>query len=133
MVEARKFDLSSDYDILFKWWRAHGSFPPKPEHLSPNGIVVEVDGIPVAAGFLYRTDSKICVFEFVVSDPEASKVNRHNALKTLIKIIQEVAKDLGYTLIYTSINIEAYIRKLKDAGFIEADRNQVHMFYKIGK
>jgi len=132
-VRARKFDISKDYDILSSWWRAHDSFPPKREHLSPIGIVVEVEGKPVCAGFLYNTDSKICVFEFVVCDPEASKENRHDALNHLIETIQKLAKELEYTLIYTSINIESYIKKLEKAGFVETDNNQTHMFCEVGK
>jgi len=130
--KARKFDLSKDYDILFDWWSAHGSFPPKPEHLSDTGIVVEVEDKPVCAGFLYNTDSKICVFEFVVSDPKAKKSERNEALNALIKAVKSIAEQRGYTLIYTSLKIEAYIKKLKNAGFVEADKNQTHMFYNIG-
>lgn len=133
MVEARKFDLSKDYAIIYRWWRAHGSFPPEPEHLSGTGIVVEADGKPVCAGFLYKTDSKICVFEFVVSDPSAKKQTRCDALNHLIKIVQDTAKELNFNLIYTSINIEAYIRKLADAGFVAVDTNQTHMFCKLGE
>lgn len=131
MVRARNIDLSKDYDTICAWWTAHGSFPPKPEHLAPIGVMVEIDRKPVCAGFLYNTDSKICVFEFVVSNPEASKKDRDECLRHLIDRIKGLAKELGYTLIYTSVNIEAYISKLKDAGFIEADKNQVHMFYEV--
>lgn len=131
MVSVRKFDLSRDYDILSEWWQAHGSFPPKPEHLSSTGIVVEAEDKPVCAGFLYQTDSKICVFEFVVSDPKADKQIRSDALKHLIQTIKSIAKEGEYTLIYTSIKIDAYINKLKDAGFIKADVNQTHMFCEI--
>ena len=94
--------------------------------------MVEVKGKPVCAGFLYNTDSKICVFEFVVSNPKATKKDRIIALNQLIKSVQDIAKQRKYSLIYTSINIEAYIRKLKDAGFVEIDRNQTHMFYEVG-
>ena len=131
IIRCRKFDLSKDYDILYTWWYAHGSFPPKPEHLSTTGIVVEVEDKPVCAGFLYKTDSKICVFEFVVSDPKASKEDRCNALNNLIKTIQDIAAKQGYSLIYTSVNIEAYVSKLKNAGFFEADRNQTHLFFEV--
>jgi len=132
MVKARPFDFSTDYDILTLWWNAHDSFPPDPEYLSSTGIVVEVQGKPVCAGFLYDTDSKMCVFEFVVSNPTAKKRDRHNALNHLIKMIQGIAKERKYRMIYTSISIEAYVRKLKNAGFFEADKNQTHMFYSIG-
>ena len=128
---ARKFDLSKDYVTLRKWWCAHNSFPPKGEHLSTTGVVVEVEGKPVCAGFLYNTDSKIGVFEFVVSDPEADKKIRCNALNCLIKSIQEIAKRREYSLIYTSVNIGAYISKLKDAGFLVVDKNQTHLFYEV--
>lgn len=133
MVISRTFDLSKDYDILSKWWSAHGSFPPKPEHLSHTGIVVEVEKKPVCAGFLYDTDSKICVFEFVVSDPSAKKQIRCDALNLLIETIKDIAEAREYSLIYTSVKIEAYIKKLKEAGFIVADRNQTHVFYEVGE
>lgn len=133
MVRARKIDLSRDYDTLTRWWKAYDSYPPKLEHLSPIGVGVEVEGKLVCAGFLYNTDSKICVFEFVVSDPDASKKDRHDALNHLIKRIKDLAIELEYTLIYTSVNIEAYIKKLTKAGFIEVDTNQTHLFYEVKK
>lgn len=132
MVEARSFDLSTDYDIISGWWGQHGSFAPKPEHLSPTGIMVSVDEDPVCAGFLYNTDSKICVFEFVVSNPKSPKKDRNAALEHLIDMIKLIAKDRGYSLIYTSINIQAYIKKLTNAGFLEADKNQTHLFCELG-
>jgi hypothetical protein len=130
-TKIRKFDLLKDYDMLYKWWKSHGSFPPEPEHLSPTGLVVEVEGNPVTAGFLYNTDSKICVFEFVIADPDANKKVRAKALNFLIESMKVLAKNLGYSLIYTSIGIKPFINKLAVAGFIEADKNQTHMFYKI--
>jgi len=131
MIEARKFDLSKDYGTICSWWQKHDSYAPMPDHLPPTGIIVENAKSPICAGFLYNTDSKICVFEFVVSNPEVSKEDRDKCLKLLIETIQEIAKELEYTLIYTSINIEAYIKKLKSAGFIEVDKNQTHMFFKM--
>lgn len=130
-IMVRVFDFDKDYDILTTWWNAHGSRPPRPEHLSNTGIIVEVGGNPVCAGFLYNTDSKICVFEFVVSDPEASKKDRSSALPALIEEIKLIARSRGYTLIYTSIAIKAYIKRLKAAGFIEVNQNQSHLFFSI--
>lgn len=131
MVEARKFDFNKDYDILQTWWNEHGLYPPKPEHLSNTGIIIEVEEKPACAGFLYHTDSKICVFEFVVSNPKIEKFQRERALKKLIEAVKNIAKKWDYHLIYTSINKEAYIKKLKDADFIEVDKNQTHMFFEV--
>lgn len=128
---SRKFDFNKDYGTISTWWERHGSHTPKKEHLSKTGIIVEIDSTPICAGFLYNTDSKICVFEFVVSNPDADKQDRKLALELLIKKIKNKAIKRGYSLIYTSINIPAYIAKLKDAGFIEVDTNQTHMFYEV--
>lgn len=127
--EARKFDISNDYDTISKWWRAHGSYAPLPEHLPPNGIVVEKENQPVCAGFLYNTDAKICVIEFLVCDPSADKETRNEALDYLIKILRDMSVEMGYTAIYNSTGIPKFISRLKKAGFVEADKNQAHMFY----
>ncbi len=86
----RLFDLEKDYAIIKKWWHAHGCFPPKADHLSTTGIVIEADK-PFCAGWLYHTDSKICIFEFVVSDPLACKELRNDALKLLIEEIKRLS------------------------------------------
>jgi hypothetical protein len=129
----RDFTFERDYDIIHAWWNAHGSFPPKPEHLPSTGIVIEADREPVCAGFLYQTDSAICVFEFVVSDPNAEKAIRDAALSFLIQAAKEWAKSLGFTLIYSSVKGLKYISRLEKEGFIKADEDQVHMFYEVAK
>lgn len=129
----RAFKLSEDYVMMESWWNAHGSFPPKTEHLPSTGIVIEAGSKPVCAGFLYRTDSKICVFEFVVSDPLANKQIRDSALTQLIRSAKEWAKNESFSLIYTSVNLAKYINRLKEEGFIQADNNMVHLFYEVKK
>lgn len=131
MVNARKFDLSRDYDILFDWWYAHNSFPPKPEHLSTTGIVVEVEDKPVCAGFLYKTDSKICILEFVVCDPGAAKKARDQGLSHLIEEVKIWAVKEGYTLIYNSSKFGKFINRLQDAGFVIVDTDMKHCFYEV--
>lgn len=129
MVKARKFDLSKDYDTICKWWKEHGSYAPMREHLPPTGIMVENNEKPVCAGFLYNTDAKICVMEFLISDSKASKEDRDSGLSCLIQILRDLALERGYTAIYNSTGIVKFISRLKEAGFVEADKNQTHMLY----
>ncbi len=131
LLGKKYFDFNNDYDILFSWWQEHGSFPPKREHLSQTGIIITSDNKPVCCGFLYKTDSKICVFEFVISDPKAEKEVRNAALNLLIKETKNWARENNYSLIYTSVNIPSYIKKLIDNGFTEMDKNQTHLFYQL--
>ena len=131
MKLATRLYTAKDYDILTTWWNAHGSYPPKPQHLSATGLIVEAGGNPVCAGFLYKTDSKICVFEFVVSDPNAEKEIRDACLILLIEEIKTLASQ-EYELIYSSVRGSKYIQRLLEGNFIIADREQTHMFYEVG-
>ncbi len=126
---ARGFHEKQDYDMMASWWKSHGSLPPKPEFLSTTGIVIEADHKPVCLGFMYRTDSKICVFEFVTCDPEAEKQVRDDALDYLIKAAKFWADTQGFTLTYTSVKTQKYISRLKKQDFIEVDNNMTHLFY----
>lgn len=134
ITKTRQFDTGKDYFIIQSWWQKHGSFAPQLHHLpnSPDGgIMVEVDDVPTCCGFMYRTDSSICVFEFVVSNPASNKEQRELGLDTLIQTANDWAEKKGYKLIYSSIGIQSYIHRLKKKGFIEADKGQTHMFKEV--
>jgi len=126
----RKFDFLADYAMIQEWWQLHGSFAPKPQHLSSTGLIIEAD-IPLCAGWLYNTDSKICVFEFVVCNPKIEKSLRDTALTLLIEEIKKLALSRGYELIYSSVKGLKYIKRLIDAGFMVADTDQTHCFYEV--
>lgn len=121
------------YAIVEKWWNSHGSYPPKPEYLPDNIndwlFVVEND-TRAAAGFMYQSNSKICIFEFVVCNPALDKETRDKALDKLIKLSIDWKEKNNYGLIYSSIGINKYIKRLEDNGFVKVDTGQTHMFYE---
>jgi predicted ATP-grasp superfamily ATP-dependent carboligase len=125
------FEVDKHYVIINQWWRVHGSFPPKIEHLPKTGFIVEADGKPTCAGFVYKTDSSICVFEFVVSNPDASKQEKDDCLKQLISSVKSWSKENGFSLIYSSIGIPKYIKRLQEQGFVVADEKQTHIFCEV--
>ena len=125
---AKPFDKTRDYDMLCKWWEGHGSYAPQVQQLPSTGIIVESDK-PLCAGFLYNTDSTICVMEFYVCDPLLEKEERDKGLEYLIHLLKGIAINRGYEVIYTSTGIQKFIGRLKEKGFEEADKNQTHMFY----
>ena len=127
----RRFDYSKDYAIISRWWEEHGSCVPSPEYLSPNGLIIEISGNPVAAGFLYKTDSAICVFEWVIVNPKADKKQRNQALYYLIETAQKWAARTGFKMIYTSVKGPKFVERLKEKGFIETDTGQSHLFYGV--
>lgn len=127
----RTFTPESDYVMIQKWWEEHHSYAPDLDHLGKNGRIIECDGLPVCAGFLYNTDSSICIFEFVISDPAKDKDTRDICLDRLIQVAKDWAKENKYKLLYSPANKIKFINRLESFGFIEIDNNMSHMFYKI--
>jgi len=129
----RSFDYDKDYVELTDWWKRHGSFAPDKEHLPKTGLLgyhIE-SGEKVCAGFLYNTDSSICVFEFFIVNPDISKEIRDAGLDKLINRIIELATQKEYSLIYTSVGVPKFIDRLESKGFVKAEINQQHMFKSL--
>lgn len=128
---ARPFRVNEDYDIIKSWWNAHGDHPLPPEYLSSTGIIIEAESKPVCCGFLYKTDSKICMFQFVVTDFSAVKDIRDSALSLLIKLAKKWAESNGFGLIYGSGSSPKYISRLEEEDFIKVGTPQYHLFHKV--
>ena len=130
-ITIRAFNPDNDYEMLREWWVKHGSYPPKVQQLSKTGVIVEVSEEPVCCGFLYKTDSKIVVFEFVVSNPATKKTKRDVGLKHLIQYSKLWTQRNDFELIYTSVGSKKYISRLEEGGFTKIDTGQTHMFHEV--
>ena len=83
-----------DWDTLCDWWNGH-KFPIPSKDALPEGgmggLMVEQDGLPVIAGFLFQTNTKGCWFEFIISNPDY-KENREKITKELVNRAEIAAK-----------------------------------------
>lgn len=119
----------SDYALLSEWWAAH-NWPPMPEQFLPRtGVVVEVEDKAVCAGFLYKTDSAFAWLEWVVSDPKSDKLERSQALDTLIGSLLHIAQSLGFQAIHTSARHPGLIERYQAHGFVLADTQMTNLTY----
>ena len=61
-----------DYDTIVKWWKSWPDWEPLARNLLPEngtgGYIVEKGEIPIVAGFLYTTNSKVGWMEWVISN-----------------------------------------------------------------
>lgn len=94
----------SDWDTLVGWWDWwRWKVIPKdflPEN-GTGGIMVSKDNIGIVAGFLYATNSKVMILDFVVSNPEYKKKDRKAAIELLIKEAESKAKKSGYKYMFS--------------------------------
>tara|TARA_B100001250_G_C19750972_1_gene767730 strand:+ start:485 stop:895 length:411 start_codon:yes stop_codon:yes gene_type:complete len=97
--------LEDDYSTLKTWWDRWSEWTaPSKEFLPENGtggFIVEKDNKPIVAGFIYLTNSKAALLEWIVSDPDYRDTDREDAIELLINESEHVCKSLGYKFIFT--------------------------------
>ena len=74
-----------DWETLQKWWSAWPKWEAPPKDFLPDngtgGLMVEKDNKPIVAGFLYITNSKGVLLEWIVSNPEYRENDRDSAIE----------------------------------------------------
>jgi len=89
----------NDWKTLCKWWEAWPKWVNPPKSFLPDngkgGFMVEKNGKPICAGFIYLTNSDAVLLEWIVSDPEYRDKDRKQALELLITTAEDACKALG--------------------------------------
>lgn len=134
-MESRILNLN-DYETLTKWWK-WWRFPVVDRELLPNnglgGFMVEEDGVEIVAGFLYFTNSKFALCEYVVSNPKVKDRNlREKAIVFLINEITKEAKLNGVKCLFTSLKNSNLEDKYLKAGYSLGTKNTNEYIKNIG-
>jgi hypothetical protein len=122
MDKIRRYD-SEDYAQLCDWFAAHDLPSPKPNHLSGNGFIC--DG--VAAGFLYMTDSAVCILDTYISNPKTDQEKRDRALNLITMHLIEFAKSVNFEVVLFSTSSDAVASRAKKFGFHEVRKETCYV------
>ena len=127
----------SDWDTLTKLWNMwpewENKFPTKellPEN-GTGGYIVEKSGVPIVAGFLYTTNSKVGWVEWIVSNKDYREHDRKDALELLILGIEHVAKSSGYSIILSIARNKGLMNAFKDLKYTVDDKPSFEISKKI--
>ncbi len=89
----------SDWETLTAWWDSWPEWvSPSKDFLPDNGtggLMIQKNNKPIVAGFLYFTNSKSVLLEWIISDPNYKDTDRQEAVELLIKTAEKVCKDAG--------------------------------------
>ncbi len=116
----------TDYDdILVGWWNQWGWMPPQRDFL-PNdgkgGIIIYDKDIPVCAGFMYLTNSKVAWVDWIISNKEyTNREQRKDAIKLLVSALTEICKKSGSKYSYALIKNESLIGTYEELGYVKGD------------
>jgi len=121
-----------DYEnILVKWWNDWKWEAPAKDFLPDDGkggLVVYDGDVPVCAGFLYITNSKVCWVDWIISNKEyREKPGRKIAKSVLIQALTDSAKNSGSKYAYALIKHNGLIATYQEAGYIKADNYNQEM------
>ena len=79
----------SDWETLTAWWDSWPDWvSPSKDFLPDNctgGLMIQKNNKPIVAGFLYFTNSKSVLLEWIISDPNYKETDRQEAVELLIK------------------------------------------------
>lgn len=126
-MNIRKFDRKKDYILVLRWWKDWG-WPALPlEALPQNGYIVENMGKPICAAWLYKTDSCLASIEWIISDAKASREEREGTIELLFNKLFDIAKEEGFTMVFSSVKNLVLKNKMLDLGYQEGDINMTNM------
>tara|TARA_R110002020_G_scaffold119205_12_gene272127 strand:+ start:129 stop:539 length:411 start_codon:yes stop_codon:yes gene_type:complete len=125
-----------DYnEILVGWWKDWDWTPPPRDFLpeeGKGGIMVLDKDIPVCAGYIYNTNSKVAWVDWIISNKEyIHKENKKEALKLLIDTLNNMCKEIGSEYAYALLKHEGLIKTYEELGYKRADSYTVEMIKKI--
>ena len=124
----------NDWDTLTQWWDAWPDWVAPARDLLPDngkgGLMVEKNNSSVMAGFLYLTNSKTALLEWVISDPNYRDNDRKQALELLIAASEEVCKELGYKYVFSICRNKNLINTHRKLGW-NVDDSPSHELVKI--
>lgn len=132
MINVRHFNPENDYADVSAWWRAH-KWPPIPREVLPFlGFIAESDQGKLAAQWVYEAKTgNICYIEFLISNPQADKLERKDAIDLVISKSLREAKERGYLFAYTSVKHPLLVPRLEKHGFAISDREMTNMTYQL--
>mgnify|MGYP001269646372 CR=1 FL=1 len=125
-----------DYDnYLVPWWKDWNWTPPARDFLPQDGvggIMVYDKEIPVCAGFIYNTNSKVGWVDWIISDKSYRKnPERQEALELLITTLADLCGQEGNTYAYALLRHKGLIETYEQLGFTAGAQYTQEMIKKI--
>jgi len=126
------------YPIICNWWKEWNWPPVNPRCLPDDGIIIDEEGENICAGWLWLTNSSMCVVDLIVTAKKKFAGNlRKEALDYLIINLEQLATFRGFKEVFTCARNPYLIKKLlnldygKDSKTGQGDDNVTVFIKKI--
>jgi hypothetical protein len=123
-----------DWEILSFWWKSW-QWPEMNKEMLPmngcGGLMVYKDNTPIAAGFLYLSNSKVAWLDWIISSPSYKEKDRREALELLISSLEEIGRQQDYSIIISIARHKGLINTHKKLGYTVDDNPSYEISKKI--
>ena len=124
----------SDWETLQLWWKLW-QWPEMSKDMLPmdgcGGLMVCKDEKPIAAGFLYLSNSKVAWLDFLISSPSYKETDRNEVLELLISSLEEVARQQDYSIIISITRHKGLINTHRKLGYTVDENPSYEISKKI--
>ena len=125
----------SDWDTLCEWWDTWPEWVNPPKDFLPDngtgGLMVYKHNTSIVAGFIYYTNSKAALFEWVISNPKYREADRKQAIELLINAAEEVCKTNGVNYMFTIGRTKPLIETHRKLNWMVDDKPSYEITKKI--
>ena len=123
-INVRKITVK-DYEYINKWWVQQGFDPPGYDILPMNGmggVIVEKEK-PIAAAYVYLTNSRMGYIDNLISDPKYTSKDRFNVILELIAACKEMAKEVGCLDVWAITNSKGIVKRCEELKYNVSKNN----------
>ena len=111
----------NDWYTLSKWWADWPKWKTPSRNFLPDngtgGLIVEKNNKPIVAGFIYLTNSRVALLEWIISNPNYREHDRDEAIITLITSAEKMIKNLGYKYAFSVMQHNKLIKRHEKLGW----------------
>jgi|TARA_R100001440_G_scaffold24225_2_gene39556 hypothetical protein len=127
----RQLEIADYKNILVKWWKDWNWQAPEIDFLPEDGaggmMILEGD-IPICAGFIYMTNSKVAWVDWIISNKEyKDKTKRKKALLMLIDVLTLSCQKSGAKYAYALLKHTGLQKHYKQLGYKQGDKYNQEM------
>tara|TARA_Y100000592_G_C5302614_1_gene236238 strand:- start:25 stop:453 length:429 start_codon:yes stop_codon:yes gene_type:complete len=123
-VKVRK-TTREDFALLSIWWMEHGEEPPLIDQLPDKGLggfIVEKNNKPIAATYLYLTNSSIAYIANAISDIRYKSKDRFEIIRKLLNACEKQARTYGCDFIFCTSSSKGVIKRCIKSGYNIVDK-----------
>ena len=86
------------------------------------GIIIYDEDIPICAGYIYLTNSKVCWVDWIISNKNyTNKELRKDAISMLVSRLTDICGLVGCKYVYALIKNQSLIKMYEELGYIKGD------------